>query len=206
MAADQKRPSRALDSRAGSTQMRVAVPPRSYFQKSPERPLNGVRIVIKDNFDIAGFQTSLCNRAWRELYPAPLETAPCVQTLINQGAIVFGKAKLQAMIVREDTMECVDFLAPFNPRADGYQTASGSSNGSCAAIGAYDWLDFSIGSDSKHTQWNYAGNMSLMTYGQRMRVGESRRSIMVALRFDRLMVCSMRGVWLAISRKSYQIR
>lgn len=184
--------------------MRVAVPPRSYFQKSSERPLGGVRIVVKDSFDIAGFPTSLCNRAWRDLYPAPLDTAPCVQNLIEKGAIVIGKAKLQAMIVREDTMECVDFPAPFNPRGDGYQTASGSSNGSCASIGTYDWLDFSIGSDSKHhsVELHTSWNKSLMTSGQRMQAVESQDNIMAALRFDQPTVCSRIEVWLAISRKS----
>jgi Asp-tRNA(Asn)/Glu-tRNA(Gln) amidotransferase A subunit family amidase len=50
--------------------------------------------------------------------------------------------------MREEPLECVDFLAPFNPRGDGYQTASGSSNGSASAMATYPWLDFSIGSDS----------------------------------------------------------
>ncbi|MCJ1248407.1 hypothetical protein MMC30_005624 [Trapelia coarctata] len=123
-------------------------PPDLNARKSKERPLDGIRIVVKDSFDIAGFPTSLCNRAWRELYPTPEKAAPCVEKLVRLGAILVGKAKLQAMIVREDTMECVDFLAPFNPRGDGYQNASGSSNGSCAAIGTYEWLDFAIGSDT----------------------------------------------------------
>lgn len=143
------RPLAVLDSRPACTQVRLVVPSRSYFQKSDERPLDGVRIVIKDNFDIEGSRTSLCNRAWQELHPPAKKTAACVEKLIQLGAIVLGKAKLQALIVREDTMECVDFLAPFNPRGDGYQTASGSSNGSCAALGSYDWLDFAVGSDSE---------------------------------------------------------
>jgi len=69
--------------------------------------------------------------------------------LIQLGAIIVGKSKLQAMFVREDLTEGVDFSVPFNPRADGYQGATGSSNGSCAAIGRYDWLDLAIGSDSQ---------------------------------------------------------
>ena len=50
---------------------------------------------------------------------------------------------------REDPTEAVDFQAPYNPRGDGYQSPVGSSSGSAAAIAAYDWLDFTIGSDSK---------------------------------------------------------
>lgn len=49
-----------------------------------------------------------------------------------------GKAKLQAMIMREEPLECVEFTAPFNPRGDEYWVPSGSSNGSAAAIGSYD--------------------------------------------------------------------
>lgn len=32
---------------------------------------------------------------------------------------------------------------------DGYQSAWSSNSGSGAAIAAYDWLDFTIGTDSK---------------------------------------------------------
>jgi Asp-tRNA(Asn)/Glu-tRNA(Gln) amidotransferase A subunit family amidase len=98
--------------------------------------------------DIAGHKTTLCNRAWAELYPPAEQTAHCIQVLIDAGAIIVGKVKLQAMIMREEPQECIEFSAPFNPRADGYQVPSGSSHGSAAGVGSYDWLDFSIGSDS----------------------------------------------------------
>jgi len=68
---------------------------------------------------------------------------------VDAGAIIVGKTKLQAMIMREEPLECVEFAAPFNPRGDGYQVPSGSSHGSAAGIASYDWLDFSLGSDSK---------------------------------------------------------
>lgn len=54
------------------------------------------------------------------------------------------------MIMREEPLEAVEFTAPFNPRGDGYQVPSGSSHGSAASVGSYDWLDFSIGSDSSY--------------------------------------------------------
>ncbi|KAK1961465.1 amidase [Colletotrichum sublineola] len=127
---------------------RVVVPSRCYFKPSKDRPLDGARISIKDSIDIAGHKTSLCNRAWNELYPPRTETAACVQTLIDAGAIIVGKVKLMAMIMREEPLECVEFTAPFNPRADGYQVPSGSSHGSAAGISSYDWLDFSVGSDT----------------------------------------------------------
>jgi Asp-tRNA(Asn)/Glu-tRNA(Gln) amidotransferase A subunit family amidase len=114
---------------------------------------------VKDIFDIAGTKNTLCSKTWRDLHSASSQNAPTVQSLLNKGAIIIGKTKLNAMIVREETMECVDYLAPSNPRGDGYQTSSGSSSGSCAALGAYDWVDFAISSDTngscrKPAHWN----------------------------------------------------
>ncbi|KAL1839463.1 hypothetical protein VTJ49DRAFT_1472 [Mycothermus thermophilus] len=126
------------------------------WQPSKSRPLDGARISVKDNIDIAGHKTTLCNRAWTELYPVKTKTAACVQTLIDAGAIVLGKVKCQAMTVREEPLECVEFTAPFNPRADGYQVPSGSSSGSAAGIASYDWLNFSIGTDTGFPQWVFS--------------------------------------------------
>lgn len=126
------------------------MPSRCYYRPSKKRPLDGARITVKDNIDVAGHKTSLCNRAWLELYPEKTKTAACVQVLIDAGAVILGKVKLQAMIMREEPLECVEFTAPFNPRADGYQVPSGSSHGSAAGVASYDWLDFSIGSDSMY--------------------------------------------------------
>lgn len=138
----------ALDAPRAGIDGRVVVPSRCYFKPSKERPLDGARVSVKDNIDIAGHKTTLCNRAWIELYPEKTKTAACVQLLVDAGAIIVGKVKLQAMIMREEPLECVEFTAPFNPRADGYQVPSGSSHASAAGIASYDWLDFSIGSDS----------------------------------------------------------
>lgn len=103
---------------------------------------------MKDNVDIAGHKTTLCNRAWRNLYPPKSKNAACIERLLDAGAVIVSKVKLQAMIMREEPMECIEFEAPFNPRADGFQVPSGSSHASAAGISSYDWLDFSIGSDS----------------------------------------------------------
>lgn len=77
------------------------------------------------------------------------ETAACLQTLVDKGACLVGKVHLSILAMREDPTQCVDFQAPFNPRADGYQSPAGSSSGSGAAIASYDWLDIAIGTDSK---------------------------------------------------------
>lgn len=95
-------------------------------------------ISVKDNIDIAGHRTTLCNGSWQQLYPEKTKLAAYIQVLVDAGAFIVGKAKLQAMIMREEPLECVEFTAPFNPRGDEYWVPSGSSNGSAAAIGSYD--------------------------------------------------------------------
>lgn len=139
-----------LDSTLTSNKLRAVVPPQSYSRSADltEKPLADVTIAVKDMFDIEGSRTTLCNRAWTEYQSPKDETAPCIKRLQDLGAWVVGKTRLNAMVVREEAMECVEFLAPSNPRGDGYQTSSGSSSGSCAALGAYRWVDFAIGSDS----------------------------------------------------------
>lgn len=107
---------------------------------------------MKDSIDISGHKTTLCNRAWMDLYPPKKEDAACIKTLTEAGAIIVGKVKLQAMIMREEPLECVEFTAPFNPRGDGYQVPSGSSHASAAGISSYEWLDLSLGSDSESSR------------------------------------------------------
>lgn len=58
----------------------------------------------------------------------------------------------------EEPTEYIDYQAPWNPRADKYQSPGGSSSGSAAAIASYDWLDIAIGTDS---EWLYFSFLSL---------------------------------------------
>ena len=68
--------------------------------------------------------------------------------MIDAGAIIVGKVKLQALDMREEPFGCVEFSAPINPRGDGHQGSSGSSHASAASVASYEWLDYSFGSDS----------------------------------------------------------
>lgn len=58
-----------------------------------------------------------------------------------------------------------DYLAPFNPRGDSYQSPSSSSTGSAVASAAYPWLDFTIGTDTGGSTRHPAGVCG--TYGMR---------------------------------------
>ncbi|KAH6633250.1 glutamyl-tRNA amidotransferase [Boeremia exigua] len=127
----------------------VAVPSRLYFEKTAEKPLAGVRIGIKDIYDIKGLRTSNGNRAWYWLYPPANNTATPVQNLIDAGAIIVGKMITSQFANGETaTADWVDYHESFNPRGDGYQDTSSSSAGGGAGTAAYEWLDVSLGSDT----------------------------------------------------------
>ncbi|KAM3566887.1 hypothetical protein ARSEF4850_000192 [Beauveria asiatica] len=96
----------AVDTAYAGHNGRVVVPSRCYYKPSKDRPLAGARCSVKDNVDIAGHKTTLCNRAWTDFYPTKTKNAACIQVLIEAGAIIVGKIKLQAVIMREEPLEC----------------------------------------------------------------------------------------------------
>ncbi|KAF4121311.1 Asp-tRNAAsn/Glu-tRNAGln amidotransferase A subunit or related amidase [Geosmithia morbida] len=127
----------------------VAVPSRLYFSRSAGKPLAGLRIGVKDIFDVQGLKTSNGNRAWYHFFPAANRTAPSVQRLIGAGAVVVGKMKTSAFANGETaTADWVDYHAPWNPRGDGLQDPSSSSAGPAAGEASYPWLDITLGSDT----------------------------------------------------------
>ncbi|RDW56564.1 hypothetical protein BP6252_14092 [Coleophoma cylindrospora] len=133
----------------GLMQRSVAVPSRLYFTPTAAKPLAGLRLGVKDIFDVKGLRTSGGDRAHYYLYGPSNVTGPAVQKLINKGAVFVGKMNTVQFANNDSpTADCVDVHCPFNPRGDGYQSPSGSSNGPAAGIASYDWLDISVGSDT----------------------------------------------------------
>ncbi|KAL8364197.1 hypothetical protein RB601_009776 [Gaeumannomyces tritici] len=127
----------------------VAVPSRMRsFGAAPGPPLEGVRVAVKDIFDIKGHRTSLGSREYLKLSPPANHTAPAIQCIIDASGVVVGLTHMCSMVLSQHPTQCIDFPAPFNPRGDGYQSPSGGSSGQAAAIASYDWLDVAIGSDS----------------------------------------------------------
>lgn len=114
-----------------------------------DKPLGGVRFAVKDIFDVEGLRVTAGDRAFYSLSKPATVTSPAIKRLIDAGAELLGTLKLGSLIAREEPTESVDYHAPFNPRADGYQSAWSSSGGSGAAIASYDWLDFTLGTDSR---------------------------------------------------------
>ncbi|KAF5632027.1 glutamyl-tRNA(Gln) amidotransferase [Fusarium sp. NRRL 52700] len=133
----------------GSSSLTIGVPSRLYFTRTKEKPLAGIRVGVKDLYDLKGVKSSRGNRAWYNLYPAANKTAPAIQNLIDAGAVIVGTQKLSQFANGENpTADWVSYLAPFNPRGDGYQGPSSSSSGAGASIASYPWLDLTVGSDT----------------------------------------------------------
>ncbi|TVY81362.1 Glutamyl-tRNA(Gln) amidotransferase subunit A, partial [Lachnellula suecica] len=127
----------------------IGVPSRLYYTKTEAKPLAGVRLGVKDIFDVAGTRRGCGNRAYYDLYPEKNTTAPAVQRLIDAGAIIISKMKTsQFANGATATAGWVDYHSPFNARGDGYMDPSSSSSGPGAGIGAYSWLDLALGSDT----------------------------------------------------------
>ncbi|KAI1063483.1 hypothetical protein LB506_012788 [Fusarium annulatum] len=127
----------------------IAVPSRLYFTTTKEKPLAGLRLGVKDLYDLKGVKTSGGNRALYEMSKVKSKTALCVQKLIDAGAVVVGKNKMSEFAFAGGYVtEHIDYLLPFNPRGDGYNSPGDSSGGSAAAVASYAWLDASMGSDT----------------------------------------------------------
>lgn len=126
-----------------------ALQSRIKTQARSDAPLAGIRIVVKDNIHLKGVKTSVGNKAFYDIYPQRHESATCIQNLIDKGVVVVGKTKMSSFANWEEPIESIDYQAPWNPRADRYQSPGGSSSGSAAAVSTYDWLDIAIGTDSE---------------------------------------------------------
>jgi hypothetical protein len=134
---------------SGAQSQTIGVPSRLYYTKTAALPLAGVRLGVKDIYDIAGLKSGLGNRAYFDLYPPRTATGTAVSRLIAAGAIIIGKMKTSQFANGETaTDDWVDYHCPYNPRGDGYQDPSSSSSGPGAGIGAYDFLDIALGSDT----------------------------------------------------------
>ena len=126
----------------------IAVASRMTAKRTASSPLQGLRIMVKDMYEIAGYHTGLGSRAFLELSKPGRTTAPAIQRLIDLGAAIVGTGQLCAMVGKTEPTQTIDHLAPFNPRADGFQSPSGGSSGQPSAVATYDWLDIAVGSDS----------------------------------------------------------
>ncbi|KAG5723421.1 Glutamyl-tRNA(Gln) amidotransferase subunit A [Termitomyces sp. T112] len=126
----------------------IPVPSRiSLLTKS--LPLSGMRFALKDIFDVQGLPTGAGSLAYALVNPVPNTTAPSIQYLFSLGATLLGKTRTSQFAHGAQPWEYVDHAYSFNPRADGHLTASASSSGSACAVAGYEWVEFTVGSDTR---------------------------------------------------------
>lgn len=134
----------------GTHTLTIAVPSRLRYKFSPEKPLGGMRVGVKDVLGLKGVRTGNGNRAYAQCYPPSRYNTGFIEEMIEQGAIFVGKTKTAEFAgTQEVVADWVDYSYPFNPRGDLYIRATGSSTGSAAAIATYPWLDVALGTDGE---------------------------------------------------------
>ncbi|KAI1132442.1 amidase signature domain-containing protein [Nemania abortiva] len=140
----------------------IPVPSRLYSEPAnAEYPLRGKRVAVKDVFDLAGVPTGVSSRDYQAFSGNRKRSANMVTRLIDAGAIIVGKTKTAQFASGERPRDWVDYQCPFNPRGDGYLDPECSSTGSATAVAAYDWIDYSIGSDTLGSMLGPAASQGL---------------------------------------------
>ncbi|KAF4619180.1 hypothetical protein D9613_004861 [Agrocybe pediades] len=112
-------------------------------------PLAGTRFGLKDIYDAQGLPTAAGSHAYQRTHPVPNTTAPSITKLLDLGSVMVGKTRTSQFAHGAQPWEFVDVPYSWNPRGDGHLTASASSSGSACAIAAYEWLDYTVGSDTR---------------------------------------------------------
>nr|WP_210300931.1 amidase family protein [Rhizobium sp. BK619] len=108
-------------------------------------PLSGLRLAVKDLFDVAGYPTSAGNAAVLAASGIKTATAPLVQTLLEAGACFVGKTNTDELAYSLIGGN-IHFGMPINPR-DPTLIPGGSSSGSAVAVAA-GLADLGLGTDT----------------------------------------------------------
>ncbi len=119
--------------------------PRARVAPLASGPLDGVRLAVKDLFDIAGAPTSFGNPDWERTRGAAPGTAQAVLALLDAGAHIVGKTRTVELAFGL-TGENIWHGTPINPAAP-ERYPGGSSCGSAVAV-ASGAADLALGSDT----------------------------------------------------------
>ena len=125
-------------------------------------PLAGIRLAVKDLFDIAGARTTYGHPDWARTHDPAVATAPVVTTLLEAGAELVGKTRTVELAFGH-TGENIWHGTPINPAAPD-RFPGGSSSGSAAAV-AGNLADLALGSDTGGSVRNPASHCGI--YGLR---------------------------------------
>ncbi|GGA73010.1 amidase [Neiella marina] len=108
-------------------------------------PLAGLRLGVKDLFDIAGVTTAAGNPDWANSHPTPSHTSSVVEELIEAGSVLIGKTQTDELAYSLNGQNH-HFGTPLNPAAND-RLPGGSSSGSAVATAAGD-IDIGLGTDT----------------------------------------------------------
>ena len=107
-----------------------------------ELPLYGVPFAVKDNIDVAGIPTTA---ACPEYAYTPEKSAPCVEHLLDAGAVFVGKTNLDQF-----ALGLVGVRTPYGVAQNPFHAdyiPGGSSSGSAVAVAA-GLVSFALGTDT----------------------------------------------------------
>lgn len=119
--------------------------PHAEVQCADTGPLCGLRLAVKDLFDVAGYPTAAGNPVLLAASGIKAQTAPLVQTLLDAGAQFVGKAntdELAYSLIGDN----IHFGMPINPVYPD-RIPGGSSSGSAVAVAA-KLADIGLGTDT----------------------------------------------------------
>ncbi len=110
--------------------------------RAAQGPLAGVPFAVKDNIDVAGLPTTA---GCKEFSYSAKQTAPCVQKLLDAGAVLVGKTNLDQFATG-----LVGTRSPYGACRNAFDPAyisGGSSSGSAVAV-ALGMARFALGTDT----------------------------------------------------------
>lgn len=107
--------------------------------------LNGLRVGVKDLFDIAGYPTVAGNPDWLATHPVPKQTASAVAQLLDAGAVVVAKTLTDELAYSLNGVNA-HYGTPTNAAAP-ERLPGGSSSGSAAMV-AHGLAEVGLGTDT----------------------------------------------------------
>jgi amidase len=121
--------------------------PSEMITVAPNRTgkLSSLTFAVKELYDVKGFITGCGNMHWKSTHSVAEDTAPVVETLLNEGATMVGKTISDEMAFSLDG-ENVHYGTPLNSMCPD-RIPGGSSSGSASAV-AGGLVDFALGTDT----------------------------------------------------------
>lgn len=136
-----------------STDKASAIQQAQYWDKyllsgKPCPALMGILIAVKDNIHVVGFPNSAGTPALADFKPQ--SSAPIIQKLIDQGAIIVGKTNMHELafgVTGYNTAMHIEGVVGTRNAVNPLHIAGGSSSGSAVAVAA-GMVPISIGTDT----------------------------------------------------------